>query len=427
MTAKSLLLIGAALVTAILISYAATPFFIRLARRIGWLDVPRDTRRMHHHPIPLLGGFSIILAFFAVAGVSAAVLFARREPLLSHMLLQLLPGSLIIAFMAFWDDRYDLPPLPRLFIQCGAAGLTVAMGVRITFISASVRIFGKQTFNLGDLSIPITILWIVGITNAMNWIDGLDGLAAGISSIASLSILAISVLQSHPQVGVAVLTAALAGGCLGLLPYNRHPARVFMGDTGAMFLGFVLSVVSIQGLFKFYAAISFAVPLLVLGLPLLDTISAIFRRIAEKKSPFAADRSHIHHKLIDLGLSQKQAVLLLDTTSIVLGILGVIFTVFNTIIGWRFSVVSVLLVIAVFWSLLTIFRRRNIRTQNGTGEAEDACPPPEDDGNADGSAAADAETAAHRDVMPPDGADSAGPPVPPDDSDPPKSDAGKNP
>lgn len=375
MTAKSLLLIGAALVAAILISYLATPLFIRLAHRIGWLDVPRDARRMHHHPIPLLGGLSIILAFFAVATGVALVLNTRDEPLLLHMLLQLTPGSLIIAFMAFWDDRYDLPPLPRLFIQCAAAGLTVAMGVRISFVSASVRLFGKQTFGLGWLGIPITVLWIVGVTNAMNWIDGLDGLAAGISSIASLSILAISVLQPQPQVGVSVLTAALAGGCLGLLPYNIHPARVFMGDTGAMFLGFVLSVVSIQGLFKFYAAISFAVPLLVLGLPLFDTISAIFRRLAEGKSPFAADRSHIHHKLIDLGLSQKQAVLLLYATGIVLGVLGVVFTVFNTIIGWRFSLVSVLLVIAVFVSLLAIFRRRNVRAAERAEEAEDTCPP----------------------------------------------------
>ena len=389
MTAKSLLLIGAAMAAAILLSFVATPFFMRLAKKTGWIDVPADGRRMHTHPVPLLGGLSIILAFYTVSFACALFLNGRGEPLLLHMFGQLLPGSLIIAGMAFLDDKYNLPALPRLGIQCVAAGITVALGVRITFISGSVRILGQQVINLHDWAVPITILWIVGVTNALNWIDGLDGLAAGISSISSISILAISILQIQPQVAVAVLTAGLAGGCIGLLPFNRYPAKVFMGDTGAMFLGFTLSVISIQGLFKFYAAISFAVPLLVLGLPLIDTVSAILRRIAEGKSPFSADRNHIHHKLIDLGLSQQQAVLLLHAISIVLGVLAVLFTLFNTIIGWRFSLASVVIVLLIFWGLLAIFRRYNAvaaaRTAAGAqpdSRPDTACKAKDDDTDA---------------------------------------------
>ena len=394
MTAKSLLLIGAAMAAAILLSFVATPFFMRLAKKTGWIDIPADGRRMHTHPVPLLGGLSIILAFYAVSLACALFLNGRGEPLMLHMFGQLLPGSLIIAAMAFLDDKYNLPPLPRLGIQCVAAGITVALGVRITFISGSVRILGQQIIDLHDWSVPITILWIVGVTNALNWIDGLDGLAAGISSISSISILAISILQIQPQVAVAVLTAALAGGCLGLLPFNRYPAKIFMGDTGAMFLGFTLSVISIQGLFKFYAAISFAVPLLVLGLPLFDTVSAIVRRIAEGKSPFSADRNHIHHKLIDLGLSQRQAVLLLHIISIVLGILAVLFTLFNTIIGWRFSIAGLVIVVLIFWGLLALFRRYNaaaaVRTAAGTEpDCRPDIPCEKSDAGADASARPD--------------------------------------
>jgi UDP-GlcNAc:undecaprenyl-phosphate GlcNAc-1-phosphate transferase len=363
MPKEGYIIIGVTLIVSIIIAFLITPYVIKLANKFGIVDTPCDDRRMHSHPVPLLGGISIIIAFFSTVVVMSLFVHhfnANNLPL--HYILQILPGALIIAVMGFLDDKYTLPALPRLMIQCLAAGITVAMGVQITNISGSVKLLNHQILPLGYLSIPITILWIVGMTNAVNWIDGLDGLAAGICSIASFSILLIAIFQpGDPHLSVAILAAALSGGCLGLLPFNKNPAKVFMGDTGAMFLGFTLSVISIQGLIKIYATVSFAVPLLILGLPLLDTASAILRRICRGVSPTTADRSHIHHKLVDLGLSQKQAVLLLYCTSAVLSIVAVLFSIYSSAVGWRFLAAGLIIVFILFFMILMIFRRRNFR------------------------------------------------------------------
>lgn len=377
MSFKSYGTIALTLLLAIAIAYALTPLVIRLARRIGWLDVPKDKRRMHHHPIPLLGGLSIIAAFLLSIGITTLILgqFSNYyNPRIFALLRQILPGALLIAAVAFLDDRFNLPPLPRLGVQFVAAGIAVALGVRIQFLSGSVRIFGVYAFSLpGWLSILITLLWIVGMTNAMNWIDGLDGLAAGISTIASVTLLVLATLQGRPQLYVAILTAALAGGCLGLLPYNKNPAKIFMGDTGAMFLGYTLGIISIQGLFKFYTAITFAIPVLILALPIFDTASAIIRRLIEGKSPLAADRSHIHHKLIDMGLSQKQAVAFLYSVSGTLSVIAVLFTVFGRVVGWRFLLLALALVLAAAILCLNLLRRYNRSRKEET-------PPPDDAG-----------------------------------------------
>ena len=177
---------------------------------------------------------------------------------------------------------------------------------------------------LGWLSIPISVIWIVGITNAVNLIDGLDGLACGVSTISSMTMLVIALTVAEPD--VALLMAALSGGCIGFLPYNLNPAKIFMGDTGSTFLGFVLATVSLQGLFKSYAIISFAVPFLMLGLPIFDTCFAILRRLARGQSPMAPDRGHIHHRLIDMGFNQKQAVAILYAISATLGLTAVVLT-----------------------------------------------------------------------------------------------------
>ena len=187
------------------------------------------------------------------------------------------------------------------------------------------NVFSQNLYwDLGWLSIPVTVLWIVAITNAVNLIDGLDGLACGVSAISSMTLLVISLAISDGP--VAILMAALTGGCLGFLPYNMNPAKIFMGDTGSTFLGFILAVVSIQGLFKLYTIISFAVPFLMLGLPIFDTCFAFIRRIAHGQSPMHADRSHVHHRLIDMGLNQKQAVAVLYMISAILGLSAVVLT-----------------------------------------------------------------------------------------------------
>ena len=179
-------------------------------------------------------------------------------------------------------------------------------------------------WNLGILAVPATVIWIVAITNAVNLIDGLDGLACGVSTISSMTLLVIALVVSEGN--VAILMAALAGGCIGFLPYNMNPAKIFMGDTGSTFLGYILAVVSIQGLFKFYTIISFAVPFLMLGLPIFDTCFAFIRRIAHGQSPMHADRSHVHHRLIDMGFNQKQAVAVLYVISAILGLSAVVLT-----------------------------------------------------------------------------------------------------
>jgi len=200
----------------------------------------------------------------------------------------------------------------------------VLMGNRITILSNPNIFSDNPIWDLGWLSVPVSIVWVVAITNAVNLIDGLDGLACGVSTISALTMLVIALCVSDPT--VAILMAALSGACIGFLPYNLNPAKIFMGDTGATFLGFVMAVGSIDGLFKLYNVISFAVPFLMLGLPIFDTCSAIVRRVSHGQSPMAADRSHIHHKLIDMGFSQKQAVAVLYIISAILGLSAVVLT-----------------------------------------------------------------------------------------------------
>ena len=178
--------------------------------------------------------------------------------------------------------------------------------------------------DLGWLSYPITIIWIVAITNAVNFIDGLDGLAVGVSAISTASLIVIALLVA--ETNIAVILCALFGACLGFIPYNRNPAKIFMGDTGSTFLGYILACLSVQGLFKMYAIISFAVPFLILGLPIFDICFAFLRRIAKGQSPMTADRGHVHHRLIDMGFSQKQAVAISYMLTAILGLAAVLLT-----------------------------------------------------------------------------------------------------
>ena len=200
--------------------------------------------------------------------------------------------------------------------------------IRITGITNPFAAGGYSNIDYWWLSYPLTILWIVGITNAINLIDGLDGLAAGVSAICSLSLFFISIMRTDiPQnvaVFAAIVTSSLAGSALGFLPFNYNPAKIFMGDSGATFLGYILAVISIQGTVKQYAAISIAIPLLVLGLPLFDTAFAVMRRLASGKSPMKADRGHLHHRLMDMGLSHRQSVAVMYTASTALGLCAIV-------------------------------------------------------------------------------------------------------
>jgi len=307
--------VAAALVAALLIAFITTPVVKSLAERVGAVDVPKDNRRMHDHPIPRMGGLAIFLGFLL-----STLVFVPLSQSLRGMLL----GAILIVILGIFDDIYALPALPKLLVQIVAALIAVLHGNVIEVVSNPNLFSDNPYWVLGAWSVPVTVIWIVAITNAVNLIDGLDGLAVGVAAISSLTMLVIAMLVSENV--VALTMAALAGGCIGFMPYNQNPAKIFMGDTGSTFLGFVLATVSIQGLFKFYTIISFAVPFLMLGLPLFDTCFAILRRISKGQNPMSPDRSHVHHRLIDMGFNQKQAVGILYVISAILGLSAVVLT-----------------------------------------------------------------------------------------------------
>ena len=309
-------LIVAAFVVAGVLSYLFTPPVKKFAHKVGAIDVPKDNRRMHKEPIPRLGGLAIFGAFLC-----SILIFGK----LDQQMLCVLLGAIMIVVLGIFDDIMALGAKLKFVVQIVAAAIPVCIGgLQISLLTDLNPFSDSPYFHLGIFAIPVTILWIVGITNAVNLIDGLDGLAVGVSSIAAITMLAVALLTG--DMVIAITMAALAGACIGFMPYNLNPAKIFMGDTGSTFLGYMLATMSIMGLFKFYAVISFAVPFLILGLPIFDTASAIIRRLAEGRSPMSPDRGHVHHKLIDMGFNQKQAVAILYAISGTLGLTAVVLT-----------------------------------------------------------------------------------------------------
>ena len=306
-----------ALAVAFVISFVATPVVRSFAKQVGAIDVPDKKRHIHSHPIPRMGGLAIFLGFLL-----SVLLFANITPQVRGILL----GAILIVVVGAIDDVMNLNAWLKFCVQIVAAVIAVLSGVIINVVSNPLLITGEQAITVGILAVPVTILWIVGVTNSVNLIDGLDGLACGVSAIASLSMLVVSMLVSDANSNVAVILAALCGGCLGFIPYNLNPAKIFMGDTGALLLGYILATASVIGMFKFYAIVTFILPVLALAVPLSDTIFAFTRRILHGQSPFHADRGHFHHKLLDMGLSQKQAVAVLYAVSAILGLTTVVLT-----------------------------------------------------------------------------------------------------
>ena len=309
-------MVVAAFIAAGILSYLFTPPVKRFAHKIGAIDIPKDSRRMHKKPIPRLGGLAIFGGFLC-----AILLFGQ----LDQTMLCVLLGATIIVALGIFDDVLALGAKLKFVVQIIASAIPVCVGDLQIKLFTNLNPFSDEPFfHLGILAIPVTIIWIVGITNAVNLIDGLDGLAVGVSSIAAITMLAVALLTGN--MAIAITMAALAGACIGFMPYNLNPAKIFMGDTGSTFLGYMLATVSIMGLFKFYAVISFAVPFLILGLPIFDTANAIIRRVAAGRSPMSPDRGHVHHKLIDMGFNQKQAVAILYAISATLGLTAVVLT-----------------------------------------------------------------------------------------------------
>ena len=331
-----------ALVVAFLISFAATPMVISLAHKINAIDVPKDARRVHKKPTPLIGGLAIFYGF-----IVSTLCFA----VIDKQTMGILIGAVIIVTVGVIDDMSDMKAIIKLLCQIIAAAIVVYSDVRIEhFANPFAQWFGPPYIVMDYwVSATVTMIWIVGVCNAVNLIDGLDGLAVGISSIASMSLLALTLITDVPN--VALLTAAVAGACIGFLPYNFNPAKIFMGDTGALFLGFILACISIQGCLKMSAIISFASPFLILGLPIFDTLFAICRRILTGRSPMSPDRGHLHHRLLDMGFSQKQTVAILYTMTAVLCLTAVVISIKGYTRG-ILLILSVLLIILVSLRLM---------------------------------------------------------------------------
>ena len=315
MLTRQVLFMIFAFIVSFAFTFATTPLVRRFAFKIGAIDIPKDNRRMHKKPTPRIGGLAIIFGFTV-----ATLCFAQP----SRQLYGTLAGAAIIAVMGVIDDCKNLPAKLKFVIQIIAALVVVFAGdIKIDVFTNPNFLSDNPYWVLPEwLSVTLTDIWIVFITNAVNFIDGLDGLAAGVSAIMSISLVFISIrVGEYP---IAILGIALMGSCFGFLPFNFNPAKIFMGDTGSTFLGFMLATLSIQGVFKSYAVISFAVPLLILGLPLFDALFAMIRRILRGQSPMTADRGHLHHRLVDMGFSQKQTVFILYAISGVLGITAVL-------------------------------------------------------------------------------------------------------
>ncbi|HBY19589.1 MAG: undecaprenyl-phosphate alpha-N-acetylglucosaminyl 1-phosphate transferase [Clostridiales bacterium GWE2_32_10] len=306
-----------ALFTAFIVTYMSTPLSKWISIKIGAVAYPR-ARDMHTKPTPRMGGIAIVIGFMATILIFTPMV----NSLDMKKVIGIIIGGTIIFLIGFFDDIMTLKAKQKLFFQILAATIVVACGVKIDIISWPTAVEGMVKIDSNIVSMIISILWIVGVSNAVNLIDGLDGLAAGVSSIAAICLMILAIIAGN-EVAI-IITIALVGSCLGFLPYNFNPAKIFMGDTGALFLGFILSITSILGLFKGYMIAALIVPIIVLGLPIFDTTFAICRRIATGKPIMSPDRGHIHHKLIDRGLSHRNAVLTLYAISISFGVLGIL-------------------------------------------------------------------------------------------------------
>ena len=342
MTATSIELWGPLLV-AFVVAAAVTPAAIKIAPKIGAMDIPKDERRMHKKPMPRFGGIAIYLGIMAALAV-----FALKDKGITSVM----TGCTLIYMLGLIDDLKDLKPLVKLCGQIVCATVVYIMGVRIEFIT---NYFGPGNMAFGDVAcFIITVLWLIAITNAVNLIDGLDGLAAGIASISALCIGYVAYI--HGQYVPTLAMMAIAGAALGFLPYNFNPAKIFMGDSGSELLGFSIAAVSILGTVKSATIVVVIIPALVLGLPIFDTVMAIFSRLAKHQSIGTADKDHLHHRIMKAGFGQKRAVMILYCISGIMGIVAVLYSRGLTVEYLELTAVAIMLI----YVLLSDTGNRNI-------------------------------------------------------------------
>lgn len=313
----------------------ATPLAKKIAYKTGAVDYPKS-RGLNKEPMPLMGGIAMVLGFFAaLIAVSPFVYDLSKRQLAGFII-----GGILIVITGMFDDAYVLPAKIKFLAQIIIAVIVVRFGIVLDFVMYPLPFWEY----LNNFAPVLTVIWIIGVVNAVNLIDGVDGLAAGVTSIASICLMILCIL-SGTELAV-VLTAALAGSCLGFLPRNFSPAEIYMGDTGSTFLGYVLGVSSCIGVFKSYAVLSIVLAVLAMALPILDTAFAIIRRFLNHKPIMMADRGHLHHRLIDSGYTHQQAVIILYGLSIVSAVVAILIAVQDyraTIVVAFFFVILILM------------------------------------------------------------------------------------
>lgn len=325
-----------AFVAALMMALLMTPLIKKFAIYVGAVDEP-NFRKVHTKLMPRLGGLAIFIAFIGGYFIISPAI-SMMPDFNSNAVWGLLIGGSIIALIGAFDDRFDLTARAKLLGQLIAASVVVSFGLRVELVNIP---FGETlNINMQWLSILITIVWIVGVTNAINLIDGLDGLAAGVSAIAAATMMVMALIMGN--LTVALLCAVLLGSIIGFLYFNFYPAKIFMGDSGALFLGFCLATLSILG-FKQTMVVSYIVPLLILGVPLTDTFFAILRRIVLKQPISVADKGHLHHCLLKLGFGHRNTVLMIYAISAIFGALAIIYS--NSQTNQWFSVILILAVL----------------------------------------------------------------------------------
>ncbi|MEH7381361.1 MraY family glycosyltransferase [Bacillus sp. JJ1533] len=319
-----------------------TPFVIKFAIKIGATDKPNH-RKVHQKIMPRLGGLAIFAG--VVAGYFAGGLYNEKVTGITV-------GAIIIVIIGILDDKYELSAKVKFLGQIIAALVIVSTGLKIDFLSIP---FLVERLDLGWLSYPITVFWIVGITNAINLIDGLDGLAAGISSIGIAAIAVMAAFAGKEL--ILVLSLILLGSTIGFLFYNFHPAKIFMGDTGALFLGYSISILSLLGLYKSVTLFSFIIPIIILGVPVFDTAFAIVRRVLNKKPISAPDKQHLHHRILALGLSHRNTVIVIYGFGILFAVFAILLST-STIRVALLVVAGLIILIHVIAELVGIVHQR---------------------------------------------------------------------
>ncbi len=312
---KYLVLFAIALAT----TYLVTPLVERIARRFGLVDLP-DKRKVHEEPVPRLGGVAIYLGFLAALAfqVFAEAYIPSQAGLITvdAAFIGIVAGATLIFALGVVDDLRNIRPWTKLAGQLLAGAIVLAAGVNIEFIGSP----SGGLIYLGIWAVPLTLFWMTGFANTVNFIDGLDGLAAGICAISGATFFVFAVQTG--QTAAATLSAIFIAVCIGFLKHNFHPASIIMGDSGAMFLGFMLGAIAIQGVMKSIAAIALLVPIVIMGVPIFDTAFAIVRRVKNRAPITVADRGHIHHRLLHKGFSHAQTVVVIYVWSALLAAAG---------------------------------------------------------------------------------------------------------